>query len=180
MATSEIDGSYGLPRYVHTFTDKLQQMLHDVGGKIIDNVIKPASSQRYACRLIQPANKNEEGSELQKKRTRRGMIQISGLIHKMENKSDPILDWFMFHKIYYMYSDINNKEEQNTAMILTSMSEHEEANIVNEELEDSRDNDDNNQPILQENIIPSDLNDIQPRATQVWNCNSFGFVPNVR
>ena len=82
----------------------------------------------------------------------------------MENQSDPLLDWFMFHKIYYIYSDINNKEEQNTAMIITSMSEHEEANIINEELEDSRDNDDNNQPILQENIIPSDLNDIQPRA----------------
>ena len=113
MATSEIDGSYGLPRYVHTFTDKLQQILHDVGGKIIDNVIKPASSQRYACRLIQPANKNEEGSELQKKRTRRGMIQISGLIHKMENKSDPRLAWFMFHNIYCMYSDIKNKEEKN-------------------------------------------------------------------
>ena len=79
-----------------------------------------------------------------------------------------------------MYSDIKNKEERNDALLLTSMSEHEEANKFNEELEDSRDNDDNNQPILQKMIIPSDLNDIQPRATQVWNCNSFGFVPNVR
>ena len=63
VATSEIDGSYEIPRYVHTFTEKLQKMLHDVGGKIIDNVIKPASSQRYSCRLIQPENINEERSE---------------------------------------------------------------------------------------------------------------------
>ena len=27
-------------------------------------------------------------------------------------------------------------------------------------------------------IIPSDLNDIQPRATQVWNCDEVGFDPN--
>ena len=34
-------------------------------------------------------------------------------------------------------------------MILTSMSEDEESKKVSEELEKSRDNDDNNQPILQ-------------------------------
>ena len=28
---------------------------------------------------------------------------------KRENQSDPRLDWFMFHKIYYMYSDNKNK-----------------------------------------------------------------------
>ena len=57
----------------------------------------------------------------------------------------------MFHKIYYMYIDIKNKEELNTAMLLTSISEHKEANIVNKELEDLRDHYDNNQPILQKN-----------------------------
>ena len=28
--------------------------------------------------------------------------------------------------------------------------------------------------------IPSSLNDIQPRATQVWNCNEIWFDTNVR
>ena len=28
--------------------------------------------------------------------------------------------------------------------------------------------------------IPSDLNDIQPRATQVWNCDKIGFDTNGR
>ena len=65
-------------------------------------------------------------------------------------------------------------------MVLTSIPEHEEANKFNEELKDSRDKDDNNQPILQKIIIPYDLNYIQPRSTQVWNCNEVGFYPNGR
>ena len=60
----------------------------------------------------------------------------------------------MLYKIYCMYSDIKNKEEINSGMLLTSMSEHEEANKVNEELKDSRDNDDNNKPILQKHYHP--------------------------
>ena len=26
--------------------------------------------------------------------------------------------------------------------------------------------------------IPSELNDIQPRATQLWNCDEYGFDTN--
>ena len=29
-------------------------------------------------------------------------------------------------------------------------------------------------------IVPSDLNEIQPRGTQVWNCDEVGFDPNGR
>ena len=66
-----------------------------------------------------------------------------------------------------MYSDINNKEERNAAMLLTSISEHKESRKVSKEIDGSRDNYDNNQPILKKIIIPSYINDIQPRATQV-------------
>ena len=52
-------------------------------------------------------------------------------------------------------------------MLLTSMSEHKESNKLNEETEDSCDNDDKNQPILKKMIVPPDINDIQPRATNV-------------
>ena len=86
----------------------------------------------------------------------------------------------MFHKIYQMYSDIKNRKEKNAAMIITGMPEHEEANKVKKEIEDSRDNDDNNQPILQKIIIPSDINDIQTRSTQLWNCDEVGFDPKGR
>ena len=42
-------------------------MLYDEDEQIIDNGIKPESSQRYAHRLIQGVNINEEGSERDKK-----------------------------------------------------------------------------------------------------------------
>ena len=41
VATSEIDGAHGLPRDIQTFTNGLQQVLHDVGGRSIGNGIKP-------------------------------------------------------------------------------------------------------------------------------------------
>ena len=37
-----------------------------------------------------------------------------------------------------------------------------------------------NQPFLQKIIIPSDLNGIEPRATQVWNCDEIRFYRNGR
>ena len=78
-----------------------------------------------------------------------------------------------------MYSDINNKEQINAVLLLKSMSEHKKVNKVNKELKDSRDNDDNNQPLMQKVIIPDDINDIQPRSTQVQNCYKDGFDPNI-
>ena len=59
------------------------------------------------------------------------MIKVLGLSHNMTKKSDPKLAWLMPHNIYRMYSDIKNKEERNSAMILTSISENEESKKVN-------------------------------------------------
>ena len=84
---------------------------------------------------------------------RTGMIEFSGLSHKRARQSDPRITWFMFHNIYRVYNGINNKEERNSAMLITIMSEYEEGNKSNEELKDSRDNDDKNQLILK-NVHP--------------------------
>ena len=89
MSTSEIDGAQRLQRNIQTFTGELQQVLHDVGGRIIGNGIKPSSAQRYACILIQRVNRNVKGSEGQKQRTRTGMIKVLGFIHNRAKKSDP-------------------------------------------------------------------------------------------
>ena len=64
-------------------------------------------------------------------------------------------------------------------MVLTSTSVQEETKKVNEEPKDSWDNNKNNQTFLQKTIIRSDLNGIQPRSTQVRNCDETGFYPNV-
>ena len=76
MEISEIDGAHGIPRDIQTFTDKLQLVLHKVGGRIIGNGIKPASAQRYAHRLIQRSDRNAERSEGQKRRTRTDLIKV--------------------------------------------------------------------------------------------------------
>ena len=54
----------------------------------------------------------------------------------------------MLKNIYRFFYNINSKEEINDAMILTSMSEHEQAKKLNKELEDSQDNTENNQLFL--------------------------------
>ena len=59
VATPYIDGAYGLPRDIQTYTNEIQQVLHGVGGQSIGNGIKPSSAQRYACRLIQRLNRKE-------------------------------------------------------------------------------------------------------------------------
>ena len=102
-------------------------MLHDIGQQIIGNGIKPETSKRYSHRLIQHVIRNKEGAERQKRNTRTVMIKVSGSRHNRAKLNDHRLTWFMLHKIYCMYSDIKNKEERYTAMLLTSMSEHKES-----------------------------------------------------
>ena len=84
----------------------------------------------------------------------------------------------MFHKIYHMYSDINNKEEKNAALLLTSMSDHEDINKVRKTTVNSHKNHQNEFPLQVRTIVPPELHKIQPRATQVWNCDEIGLDPN--
>ena len=84
----------------------------------------------------------------------------------------------MFHKVYHMYSDIKNKEETNAALLLTSMSDHKDIKKVSEKAVNLHDNNQNKFPFQLRTIVPTDLHRIQPRATQVWNCDEIGFDPN--
>ena len=99
------------------------------------------------------------------------MIKVSGLSNNREKQSDTSLAWILFQNIYLVHQDINNKEEGYSYMHLKIMSEHEYSNKVNKELDESWDDTENNQPFLKKNNIPSYINDIKPRATQVWNCD---------
>ena len=74
----------------------------------------------------------------------------------------------MPQKIYIMYHEIKKKEESNSAMILTRISQHKQTSKV-KKLKDSRDKKENNQLFLKIMNTPSDLNDIQPISNQVWN-----------
>ena len=74
-----IYGAHVIPRDIQTFTDKLDQVLYDVGGKIVVNGIKLLSAQNQEPRLDQRVNRNKKGAEGQKQRTRTIMIKVLGL-----------------------------------------------------------------------------------------------------
>ena len=136
------------------------------------------SALRYTRRVIARVNREEENMELQKRKTTTGIMKFSGLIHNREKKCEPRLAWEMFHKICHMYSDIKNKEETHAALMLTSMSDHEDINKVSETTVNSHENYHNKYPFQLRTIAPPDLHQIQPRATQVWNCGEIGLDLN--
>ena len=90
-----------------------------MGSQDTNNSIKTHSKLSYDHRVIVYVNKEEENAERRKRNTTTGRIKVSGLSNKMAKKSDTRLAWDMIHKIYHIYSYINNKEETNAALLLT-------------------------------------------------------------
>ena len=180
MATTEIEGSHGPTRDTNNISDKFHQVLHVVGSRDANKTITLDSALRYAHRVIARVNKEEENSEVNKRNTMTGTINILGLSHKRVKQCDPRLAWEMFHNIYHMYSDIKNKEETNEALLLTSMSDHEDINKVSKTTVDSHENRQNEFSLQVRTIFPPDLHQIQPRDTQVWKCDEIGLDPNYK
>ena len=60
VATTEIEGVHGLPRYTTTISEELQQVLHGVGRRDVAKTITLDSVLRYARRVIARVNKEEE------------------------------------------------------------------------------------------------------------------------
>ena len=84
----------------------------------------------------------------------------------------------MFQNIYHMYSDIKNKEETNSALLITRMSDHKDIKKVSKTTVKSHDNHPNEFPFRVKTIVPPNLRQVQSRSTQVWNCDKIGFDPN--
>ena len=59
------------------------------------------------------------------------MIEVSGLIHRILNQSDPMLAWIMLQNMYLMNGDVHNKYERYYAMLLTSISTNVQASKQN-------------------------------------------------
>ena len=123
-------------------------------------------------------NKEEEKAEGNNINTKTGTIKVSRLNHKRAKKSDPRLDWEMFHKIYHMYSDIKNKEETNADLMLTSKLDHKDINQISKTTVKSHENYQKEFNFQVRRIVPPEIHQIRPRDTQVWNCDEIGFEPN--
>ena len=100
--------------------NELQQVIHGVGRWYNSKTIKTNSALRYSRRVIAHVNKEEGNSEGQKITTMIRKIKVYGLIQKREKQGYTKLAWEMLHKMYRMYSDINNTEETNEDLLLTS------------------------------------------------------------
>ena len=78
MATTEIEGAYGLPMDTTTISDELKQVLHGVGRQDANKTITPDSSLMYARRVITCLNKEEENLEGHRRKMRTGIIKVLG------------------------------------------------------------------------------------------------------
>ena len=93
---------------------------------------------KYDRRVIEQVNKEEAKLERQKCTPNRGMIKLLGIRQNKAIQIKPIMAWLMFQIICLLYHNIKNKEEINTMMLLTSMSENIQVNKQNETFEDSK------------------------------------------
>ena len=60
VPASEIDSANELPRDIVSFTNELQQVIHDVDKRSIGNVIETKSAQIYFHKVIQRVNREKE------------------------------------------------------------------------------------------------------------------------
>ena len=94
-------------------------------------------------------------------------------------KSDPTLEWVMFHKIAHIYRDIREQESEKAREIFINFRSNLNSN--NTSLSSPiRPNISIQQPkiTLDTKTVPKDLKDIQPHTSQVWDCDDIGFTLN--
>jgi len=199
VATAEIKGAHSLPTTRKTLALKLNEVLVGVSGRNIEPPVKYDSKLRYAQRLIRRVNTTEQDAIGQKKRSNTGEIKVSGLSHKRAKQGCPRLSWIMFHKICGMLrciqkSEASHNHNNQRIVIQDSTSQQQTPNInadittlilykpppppnlirVKQEItiEEAK------KSLTSLMQLPPDLEKIQPRPSQVWNCDEIGIDPN--
>ena len=54
----------------------------------------------YSRRIIQHVNKVQDKGQMKEKGAHTGEVRVSSLYHKRAKKTNPLLSWEMFHKVY--------------------------------------------------------------------------------
>lgn len=140
-----------------------------------------------------------------KKKTQTGEVKVAGLSHQRAKQVDPRLSWYMFHAICEMYRDAQKKQKEELKSMLDESGVTEEIETDVFGPKEVRTNEcsslmtteslvvthkpkqrerivttsDEAKKSMQElTVVPKDLEEIQPRADQVWNCDKIGIDPN--
>ena len=108
VVMAEINDAHALPVTRKRLGHNLNRVLEYVGSRHKDKLVKLASKLRYASRIVQRVNKNEDEAIRQKKRGATGEIKLCGLPHKRAKQGCPRLAWIMSHKIYGMLGAVKN------------------------------------------------------------------------
>jgi len=167
---------HGLPHNRFQFSVRLEQVKKALNPH--RNDIKPSSQKVYAKRVLKRVIDKEPDLDPNKKIKTSGEIKIRGLSDKRAKQSDPRLAWMMFHSIVKMYRQV--KEKENLANLELSQGDtprcesgdDDEDNLskskaYDEDVVDSTVDEKLVDTI--EKVIADDLEDIQPRPSQVWN-----------
>ena len=131
-----------------------------------------------------------------------GEIKVRGIGHKRAKQRGPRLAWIMIHKIVNVYRDVQKEENlhcqslvasvdnivdgerQDTGMVrnsndTTNMERNaDEIESTTPYLRNEITKDETRKTLAELTILPTDLAEIQPRSSQVWNCGEIGIDPN--
>ena len=191
VATAELKVAHALPSSRKIVAMKLNEVLEGVKGRDIESPVKHKSKIRYAKRVIRRVNAREEEATDQRKRST-GEIKVCGLSHKRAKQGCPRLAWIMFHKICGMLRCIQqNERSHNTRIICASQTTPQEQQDMctittlaiykppqTIRVKQTITREDAVRNVEQLMTIPLDLDQIQPRPSQVWNCDEIGLDPN--
>ena len=141
------------------------------------------SAAKCCCTVVKGVNFSKEAHGKQSKNGRRGKIKASILSKNRYKQSDTRLAWIIFHKIDHMYREIRKQETVQVSLLLQGL----RVNCEPTKAAGASPATPNLSMPLQPTItiypttvttVPEDLEDIQPRPYQVWNCENIGFDTN--
>ena len=183
IAEAEIEGDHGLPIDTVTIPDELQCVLAPVKARRKFKKITHNAAAEYFRIVVKRLNVYEEANDNQRNNTRTGLITISSLSHNRSNHSDKSITWIMFHNLAHMYRDITKQKTEKTSLLIQSLHvkfEPTKAAGMSPETTNVSIPLQSTMPLdpITVTIVPEDLEDIQPRPYQVWNCDEIGFDPN--
>ena len=127
---------------------------------------------RYFQELIKLITKKEDEHEKQKNKSHTGLVKVSSLRNTQYSQINPRLVWIMFHKISVFYRDLKHQEALQASLEIQNLKSPASFSPpqIYQPTEPSL--------LIELQVIPTDLQDIQLHPSQVRNCNGIGFDPN--
>ena len=201
VAVAEIKGAHSLPQTRKLLAENLHKLLQTMGKRTDE--VDHKTKQAYARSVIQRVNKREPEKVGQKKRSAAGEVKVRGLSNKRAKQSDPRLQWIMFHKMVLMYRHVIDEEMKNADKLIQSrcvtnddedppppaqdvanslllLATASSASPKKKQMRCKQEitKEEASKTLEELMVIPKDLAEIQPRDSQVWNCDEIGLDPN--